>query len=133
MNERLKPGAERARVTLVVREVVRHDLLKPGTTQPQGHPLVLLPIGAGRPTINLRWTLNPFNTHHNPHEEISSLGRGDITLLTQCIHWLPLTHKPVCFFVLFFLLLVLLDNQVYSEYPSFKYVNVNMLMLLRII
>lgn len=68
------------------REVVRHDLLKSGTAKPQGHPLVLWPIGAGRPTINLLCTLNPFNTHHDPDEEISSLREGHITLLALCIH-----------------------------------------------
>lgn len=67
-------------------EVVRHDLLKSGAAKPQGHPLVLWPIGAGRPTINLLCTLNPFNTHHDPDEEISSLGEGHITLLALCIH-----------------------------------------------
>lgn len=67
-------------------EVVRHDLLKSGTAKPQGHPLVLWPIGAGRPTINLLCTLNPFNTHHDPDEEISSLREGHITLLALCIH-----------------------------------------------
>lgn len=68
------------------REVVRHDLPKSGTAKPQGHPLVLWPIGAGRPTINLLCTLNPFNTHHDPDEEISSLREGHITLLALCIH-----------------------------------------------
>jgi len=68
------------------REVVRHDLLKSGTAKPQGHPLVLWPIGAGRPTINLLCTLNPFNTHRDPDEEISSLREGHITLLALCIH-----------------------------------------------
>lgn len=67
-------------------EVVRHDLLKSGAAKPQGHPLVLWPIGAGRPTINLLCTLNPFNTHHDPDEEISSLREGHITLLALCIH-----------------------------------------------
>lgn len=80
------PGAEWAGVILVVREVVRHDLLKSGVAKPQGHPLVLWPIGAGRPTINLLCTLNPFNTHHDPDEEISSLREGHITLLALCIH-----------------------------------------------
>ena len=68
------------------REVVRHDLLKSGTAKPQGHPLVLWPVGAGRPTINLLCTLNPFNTHRDPDEEISSLREGNITLLALCIH-----------------------------------------------
>lgn len=72
------------------REVVRHDLLKSGTAKPQGHPLVLWPIGAGRPTINLLCTLNPFNTHRDPDEEISSLREGHITLLVLCIHRQPL-------------------------------------------
>lgn len=67
-------------------EVVRHDLLKSGAAKPQGHPLVLWPIGAGRPTINLLCTLNPFNTHHDPDEEISSLREGHITLLALRIH-----------------------------------------------
>jgi len=71
------------------REVVRHDLLKSGTAKPQGHPLVLCPIGVGRPTINLLCTLNPFNTRHDPDEEISSLREGHITLLALCIQ--PLT------------------------------------------
>lgn len=68
------------------RVVVRHDLLKSGTAKPQGHPLVLQPIGTGRPTINLLCTLNPFNTHCDPDEEISSLREGRITLLALCIH-----------------------------------------------
>lgn len=72
------------------REVVRHDLLKSGTAKPQGHPLVLWPIGAGRPTINLLCTLNPFNTHCDPDEEISSLREGHITLLALRIHRQPL-------------------------------------------
>lgn len=72
------------------REVVRHDLLKSGTAKPQGHPLVLWPIGAGRPTINLLCTLNPFNTHRDPDEEISSLREGHITLLALRIHRQPL-------------------------------------------
>lgn len=76
-------------------EVVRHDLLKSGAAKPQGHPLVLWPIGAGRPTINLLCTLNPFNTHHDPDEEISSLREGHITLLAQCIHWQLLYSNSV--------------------------------------
>lgn len=68
------------------RKVVRHDLPKSGTAKPQGHPLVLQPVGAARPTINLLCTLNPFNTHHDPDEEISSLREGHITLLALCIH-----------------------------------------------
>lgn len=71
------------------REVVRHDLLESATAKPQGHPLVLCPIGAGRPTINLLCTLNPFNTRRDPDEEISSLREGHITLLALCVH--PLT------------------------------------------
>lgn len=77
------------------REVVRHDLLKSGVAKPQGHPLVLRPIGAGRPTINLLCTLNPFNTHHDPDEEISSLREGHITLLALCIHWQLLYSNSV--------------------------------------
>lgn len=76
-------------------EVVRHDLLKSGAAKPQGHPLVLWPIGAGRPTINLLCTLNPFNTHHDPDEEISSLREGHITLLALCIHWQLLYSNSV--------------------------------------
>lgn len=53
------------------RRVVRHDLPKSGAAKPQGHPLVLQPVGAGRPTINLLCTLNPFNTHCDPDEEIT--------------------------------------------------------------
>lgn len=77
------------------REVVRHDLLKSGASKPQGHPLVLWSIGAGRPTINLLCTLNPFNTHYDPDEEISSLREGHITLLALCIHWQLLYSNSV--------------------------------------
>lgn len=61
------------------RELVRHDLLKSETAKPQGHPLVLSSIGAGRPAINLLCTLNPLNTPSDPDEEISSLREGRVT------------------------------------------------------
>lgn len=67
--------------------VVRHDLPKSGAAKPQGHPLVLWPVGVGRTTINLLCTLNPFNTHHDPDEEISRPRERHITLLTLHSHW----------------------------------------------